>query len=124
MRRLSWRYHASAGGDSARVYGLYVVIAVMAALPRTEEDGLMTSVGREWLVHLLGLAVILVAVENLVHAVRVIGRADGVPEFLLGMTILAAATSLPDTLVSVRAARDDRGVTSLANVLGSNTFDC
>jgi len=39
------------------------------------------------------------------------------------VTVLAAATSLPDTLVSVRAARDGRGVTSLANVLGSNTFD-
>ena len=63
------------------------------------------------------------AVENLVHAVGVVGRAAGVQEFLLGVTILAAATSLPDTLVSVRAARDDRGVTSLANVLGSNTFD-
>jgi len=30
---------------------------------------------------------------------------------------------LPNTLVSVRPARDGRGQTSLGNVLGSNTFD-
>ncbi len=45
------------------------------------------------------------------------------PEFLLGVTILAAATSLPDTLVSVRAARRRPRGHALANVLGSNTFD-
>jgi cation:H+ antiporter len=107
------------------LYGLYVFIQYQDTAdhdPGTDwTDDI--AVRRQWLFLLLGLAVILVAVENLVHAVGVIGRAAGVQEFLLGVTILAAATSLPDTLVSVRAARDDRGVTSLANVLGSNTFD-
>ncbi|MDZ7811439.1 MAG: hypothetical protein U5L11_17080 [Arhodomonas sp.] len=37
--------------------------------------------------------------------------------------MVAAGTSIPDAFVSVRAARAGRGVTSLANVLGSNTFD-
>jgi cation:H+ antiporter len=36
---------------------------------------------------------------------------------------VAAGTSIPDAFVSVRAARDGRGVTAIANVLGSNTFD-
>ncbi|GCF13182.1 sodium:calcium antiporter [Haloarcula mannanilytica] len=107
------------------LYGLYVFIQYQDTADHepgaARDDGI--SVGRQWLFLLLGLGVILVAVENLVHAVRVIGQAAGVQEFLLGVTILAAATSLPDTLVSVRAARDDRGLTSLANVLGSNTFD-
>jgi len=107
------------------LYALYIFIQYQDTAdhePGANQDTDI-SVGRQWLFLLLGLGVILVAVENLVHAVGVIGRAAGVQEFLLGVTILAAATSLPDTLVSVRAARDDRGVTSLANVLGSNTFD-
>ncbi|MFC6837684.1 sodium:calcium antiporter [Halomarina ordinaria] len=78
---------------------------------------------RQWAFLAAGLLVILVAVENLVHAVRVLGSTFGVSEFVLGVVIVAGATSLPDTLVSVRAARAGRGVTSLANVLGSNTFD-
>ncbi|MFB6223990.1 MAG: sodium:calcium antiporter [Haloarcula sp.] len=107
------------------LYGLYVFIQYQDTADHDtagdEPDGI--SVGRQWLFLLLGLAVILVAVERLVHSVGVLGRAAGIQEFLLGVTILAGATSLPDALVSVRAARNDRSVTSLANVFGSNTFD-
>jgi len=70
-----------------------------------------------------GLLVIGVAVERLVGSVESLGATFGVPEFLAGITIVAAATSLPDALVSVRTAREGRGGTSLGNVLGSNTFD-
>ncbi|MDS0283623.1 sodium:calcium antiporter [Haloarcula onubensis] len=106
------------------LYGLYIFIQYQDTADY-ESDGAPDGVDvrRQWLFLLAGLAVILVAVEQLVHSVEVIGRSLGVDEFLLGVTVLAAATSLPDTLVSVRAARDGRGVTSLANVLGSNTFD-
>ena len=107
------------------LYGLYIFIQYQdTADHESDPDAAAdTDIRRQWLFLLAGLAVILVAVENLVHSVGVIGRTFGVNEFLLGVTILAAATSLPDTLVSVRAARDGRGVTSVANVLGSNTFD-
>ncbi|MFB6235723.1 MAG: sodium:calcium antiporter [Halopenitus sp.] len=81
------------------------------------------AVGREWLRLGAGLLLILVAVEQLVSGVEALGHTFGIPEFLAGVTIVAAATSLPDTLVSVRTARSDRGITSLGNVLGSNTFD-
>jgi cation:H+ antiporter len=82
------------------------------------------EVGRQWGLLAAGLLVILVAVEQLVAAVEILGvDALGVPEFLAGVVIIAAATSLPDTLVSVRAARAGKDVTSLGNVLGSNTFD-
>ena len=107
------------------LYGLYIFIQYQDTADHEADpdaaDGI--DVVRQWGFLLAGLAVILVAVERLVHSVGVIGAAYGADEFLMGVTILAAATSLPDTLVSVRAARDDRGVTSLANVLGSNTFD-
>ncbi|WP_135304258.1 sodium:calcium antiporter [Haloarcula amylovorans] len=107
------------------LYGLYIFIQYQDTTEHEadEADAEGIAVGRQWLFLLAGLAVILVAVERLVHSIRLIGESFGVPGFLLGVTILAATTSLPDTLVSVRAARDDRGVASLANVLGSNTFD-
>ena len=106
------------------LYGLYIFIQYQDTADYESSpapDGI--DVRRQWLRLAGGLLLILVAVEELVHSVGDLGRTFGVDEFLLGVTILAAATSLPDTLVSVRAARDGRGVTSLANVLGSNTFD-
>ena len=106
----------------AQFYMLAVSVVVitfaMAVIyyPDTSVDYLAGEVTRP-------LALILGAVHQLVEAVEALGLAFGIPEFIMGVTVAAGATSLPDALVSVRAARDDRGVASLANVLGSNTFD-
>jgi cation:H+ antiporter len=106
------------------LYGLYLFIQAQDTGDYVaEEDGSHIDVLRQWGFLLAGLLVILVAVERLVHSVDVIGRSLGVPAFIMGVTIIAGATSLPDALVSIRSAQDDRGVASLANVLGSNTFD-
>ncbi|WP_053948409.1 sodium:calcium antiporter [Halolamina sediminis] len=106
------------------LYGLYVFIQYAdtveyAAEPPTES----VNVARQWGALLLSLALVLVAVEGFVYGADVFAAAFGVPEAVWGLTVVAAATSLPDTLVSVRAAREGRGVTSLGNVLGSNVFD-
>ncbi|MFB6132816.1 MAG: sodium:calcium antiporter [Halanaeroarchaeum sp.] len=106
------------------LYGLYLFIQwqdVSDHEPGDRGDGI--PVGREWAKLIAGLIVILITVEQLVGAVESLGHTFGIPEFLAGVTIIAAATSLPDTLVSVRSARDGSGATSLGNVLGSNTFD-
>ena len=107
------------------MYGLYLFIQMQdtADHDADPDDAEGINVGEQWTDLLVALVLILVAVHGLVHSVEVIGTELGVPEFIMGVTILAGATSLPDALVSVRAARDGRGVASLANVLGSNTFD-
>ena len=106
------------------LYGLYLFIQWQDVNDHDAPDAPDTiPVGREWARLAGGLLVILVAVEQLVTSVESLGHTFGIPEFLAGVTIVAAATSLPDTLVSVRTARDNRGITSLGNVLGSNTFD-
>jgi len=106
------------------LYGLYLFIQWQDVSDYDSETPVGgTGVGRTWGVLALGLGAILVGVEFLVASVGTLNAAFGIPEFLAGVTIIAAATSLPDALVSIRAARDGRGLTSLGNVLGSNTFD-
>ncbi|WP_256558716.1 sodium:calcium antiporter [Natronomonas marina] len=106
------------------VYGLYLFIQWQDVGDYDGDDaGSDIDVRREWGWLAVGLVVILVAVELLVGAVNGLNATFDIPEFLAGVTIIAAATSLPDALVSVRAARGGRTVTSLGNVLGSNTFD-
>lgn len=106
------------------LYGLYLFIQ-WQDVSDYEAPGVPDTirVGREWGRLGLGLLVIVLAVEALVGGVESLSHTYGIPEFLAGITIIAAATSLPDMLVSVRAARQDKGITSLGNVLGSNTFD-
>ncbi len=106
------------------LYGLYLFIQWQdvgdhVAVAPPEE----VALGRAWARLAGGLALIVVAVEQLVGGVEVVVATFGVPEFLAGVTIIAAATSLPDALVSVRSARGGKHTTSLGNVLGSNTFD-
>jgi len=106
------------------VYGLYLFLQWQDTTEyagRAETDD--GDVRKQWALLLAGLALILVAVERLVDAVIEIGAAAGTPEFLLGAIIVAAATSLPDALVSIRAADNQRDVASVSNVLGSNIFD-
>lgn len=106
------------------LYGLYLFIQWQDVSDYEADDAPTgISVGREWGKLAVGLLVILVAVEQLVGGVESLSQTFGIPEFLAGITIIAASTSLPDTLVSVRSAKADKGITSLGNVLGSNTFD-
>jgi cation:H+ antiporter len=106
------------------LYGLYLFIQWQDVSdydsPRTTEP---VDRRRNWARFLAGLLIILLAVHVLVGEVESLARTFEVPSFLAGVTVVAAATSLPDLLVSVRSAGDARSETSLGNVLGSNTFD-
>jgi len=104
-------------------YGLYLFIQWQDVSEHVAEPVTHPNIRREWLTLVGGLVLIVVGVEQLVSGVEVLTETFGVPDFLAGVTILAAATSLPDTLVSVRSAQAGHGLTSLGNVLGSNTFD-
>ena len=104
-------------------YGVYVFIQYQDTSDYEVERPDNVDVLRAWGLLAVSLAVIVVAVEGLVTAALGFGEAFGTPAFLWGLTVIAAGTSLPDAIVSVRAAKRDRHVTSLANVLGSNVFD-
>jgi len=104
-------------------YGVYVFLQYQDTRDHTARRPEDVDPAREWVLLVGALLVIAVGVEGLVRAALDFGAAFGTAPFLWGLTVIAAATSLPDTLVSVRAAADDEDVTSLTNVLGSNTFN-
>ncbi|GED21775.1 sodium:calcium antiporter [Halomonas halmophila] len=106
------------------LYGLYLFVQYQDTLDyESDVDASDIRPGREWLRLGLSLIVIVVGVEALVQAALNFGEIFNTPSFLWGITVVAAGTSIPDAFVSVRAARQGRGITSIANVLGSNTFD-
>ena len=47
----------------------------------------------------------------------------GVPASIMGLTVLAAGTSVPDALGSIVAAREGMGDMAVSNAIGSNVFD-
>jgi cation:H+ antiporter len=106
------------------LYGLYLFLHQQDTIEHVAEevpDDL--RVGRQWTLLIASLALILIGVEGLVRAAIGFGEYFGTPSFLWGLTVIAAATSLPDALVSIKAAQRGEGTVSMANVLGSNIFD-
>jgi cation:H+ antiporter len=104
-------------------YGIYVFLHQQDASDHVAEKTDDVRPLREWGTLAVALLVIAVGVEGIVRAALSLGDIFGTPTFLWGLTVIAAGTSLPDAFVSVRAAKNDDSVTSLTNVLGSNTFN-
>lgn len=47
----------------------------------------------------------------------------GIPSAIMGVTVLAAGTSIPDALSSIAVAQEGQGNMAVANAVGSNVFD-
>lgn len=81
------------------------------------------SIWKTWLKFIAGLVLIVVSVEGLVRSAVFFGDYFDTPSFVWGATVLAAATSVPDAIVSIRVAVNGQPKVSLSNILGSNIFD-
>ncbi|KAM6972019.1 sodium/potassium/calcium exchanger 3-like [Aplochiton taeniatus] len=59
----------------------------------------------------------------MVWMVTVIGFTLGIPDVIMGITFLAAGTSVPDCMASLIVARQGLGDMAISNSIGSNVFD-
>ena len=71
----------------------------------------------------LGLALTLVAARFLVTGAISLAAALGVSEAVIGVTIVAVGTSMPELVTSVVAARKGQADIAFGNILGSNIFN-
>lgn len=70
-----------------------------------------------------GFAVLLVSSRILVSGAEEIARIAGLSELVIGLTIIAIGSSLPELAASLTAARRGRADMALGNVVGSNVFN-
>ncbi|MEQ8770791.1 MAG: calcium/sodium antiporter [Phycisphaerales bacterium] len=100
--------------------------AERAALPELEREVAGDRPGRAWTAPALvviGLGLLVVGSRLLVDSAVGLAGVLGVPDVVIGLTIVAMGTSAPEVVTSIVAAR--RGETDLAvgNVVGSNVFN-
>jgi cation:H+ antiporter len=72
---------------------------------------------------LLGLALLVLGGKIVVDSAVSIALALGVSEALIGFTIVAVGTSLPELATSVVAARRGKADIAVGNIVGSNIFN-
>jgi cation:H+ antiporter len=76
-----------------------------------------------WISLLGGLAAVVYGADLLVGGATVLAREAGVPEEVIGLTLIAFGTSLPELAASVMAAWRGHSDVAIGNVLGSNLFN-
>lgn len=85
--------------------------------------GMMTRLPVQLAMIAIGLVMLIAGANWLVESAVTMARAFGVSELVIGLTIVAAGTSLPEVATSVLAAlRGERDI-AVGNVVGSNLFN-
>lgn len=91
---------------------------------KASEDGSeKPSLGKPLLLLLLGLVLLVASSRALVWGAVEIARALGVSDLLIGLTIVAVGTSLPELASSIAAARKGEDDLAFGNIIGSNLFN-
>lgn len=103
----------------------YIIYLIVDAKkhPETEEETASRTAFACLLLILIGLALIVGGGQAVVYSAKEIARAAGMTETLIGLTIVAVGTSLPELVTSIVAARKGETGLAVGNVVGSNIFN-
>ena len=103
----------------------YIVLLIVEARrhPAEEEEEKKTTLGKCILLILIGLAMVVGGGQAVVYSAKAIARDAGMSETLIGLTVVALGTSLPELVTSIVAARKKETELAVGNVIGSNIFN-
>lgn len=72
---------------------------------------------------LVGFALLVKGADFFVEGSSSVAKKFKVPSIIIGLTIVAMGTSLPETAVSVSASIANNNAMAISNVIGSNIFN-
>ena len=88
-----------------------------------EVSGPLASVAAELGLIALGLATLALGAQALVSGAITIAAAAGVSDSVIGITVVAAGTTLPELITCLMAALKREGDIAIGNLVGSNIFN-
>jgi cation:H+ antiporter len=128
-------------GDLHRVAGAILLGAFLVVMTSTARSTVKarqdsdTSTPLDWVLGLpsalpmigafivAGVVMLPLGAQLLVESAVGIATAFQVPETVIGLTVLAIGTSLPELTATVLAAREGRPDVAIGTIIGSNTFN-
>ena len=106
------------------IFVVFIVTAVSQARGHNSEPTVVTgTLTRHFALTFVGIAVLIGGSEMLVIGGVDLARRFGVSEALVGLTVVAFGTSLPELATSVVAVLKGQSEIGVGNVLGSNVFN-
>ncbi|MBR4346283.1 MAG: calcium/sodium antiporter [Oscillospiraceae bacterium] len=120
-------------GEVSRIFSIILLILFVSYIamlihsarksPQQEENSELKPLWKCALLILVGLACIIAGGQFVVNSAKAIAAAFGMSETLIGLTIVAIGTSLPELVTSVVASRKGENGLAVGNVVGSNIFN-
>ncbi len=133
--------HVGMGGGFSRLDGVVELLLFLVLMPLycwfdqctkgvAAVEGCVEDVqrprggmARAWAMLATGLALLVGSSHVLVWGCVVVARKCGVSELLIGLTVVAMGTSLPELASAVASARKGQNEFVLGNIVGSNLFN-
>jgi cation:H+ antiporter len=132
MTALAWDGALTAGDGALLAVGLALALALLVVWSRLDGADIdLAEIGRdedirpgvEAIFGLGSLGLTLLGAQLLVTGATEVARGLGVSQALIGLTLVAVGTSLPELATALAAARRNENDLVLGNVLGSNLFN-
>lgn len=116
------------------VFATYMVWTVITAMKNKNDalaidvdaelaESAQMSLGKSILWLIIGLVLLVVSSQFLVWGAVEVAKFFGVSDLVIGLTIVAVGTSLPELASSIAAARKGEVDLALGNIIGSNLFN-
>jgi cation:H+ antiporter len=86
-------------------------------------NGRKITTGRAWTLLAISTLIMTFGTWLLVYGTDLFGHHTGIPLIFVAVVLSAAATSVPDTVISIKDARKGNYDDAISNALGSNIFD-
>jgi len=111
---------------------IYTVVNIMMArkeknaeVEKEFKEGLKTKLGVpiSVIMILVGLGLMILGANYFVNSAIEIAKSIGVSDAIIGLTIVAVGTSLPELITSIVAAYKNESDIAIGNVVGSNIFN-
>jgi cation:H+ antiporter len=106
--------------------GLVIFLIVAFVIGKSDDDQSIEGdipQWKAWAMTLGGLVVLVIGARFLVDSATDIARTFGISEAIIGLTIVAVGTSLPELATSVIAAIRKQTEIAVGNIVGSNIFN-
>lgn len=92
-------------------------------IPEDQEPAIVVNRPREFIRLILGIAVLMIGAQLTVDNAVQMARDLGISELIIGVTLVAVGTSLPELVTSTMAALRRESDIAIGNVVGSNIFN-
>lgn len=114
------------GGILLVIFFVYMIMLIKNAKKNPEQDDTSMPNGslvKDIVFMIAGLILIVAGGQAVVNSAKQVARSFGMSEMLIGFTIVAVGTSLPELVTSIVAARKHETGLAVGNVVGSNLFN-